>query len=207
MEKLNILQMIGYLASIIIAFSMTQNSIIKFRWINFVGATMFSTYGFILGAYPVGVLNGFIVLVDLYYLRKIYFKNDFFDTLEIRKDNKYLFKFLEFHQQEIEKYFPGFNYKPDMNTISFFVLRNTAVAGIFLAHEEGNNVLKVGLDYAVPEFRDFKSGKFVYQSMQKSLVEKGITKIIADGHTKKHIQYLNKCGFVMTDLNSFEKQL
>jgi len=204
---INFIQMIGYTASIIIAISMTQNSIVKFRWINLAGATMFSTYGFVFGAYPVGVLNGFIMVVDLYYLKKIYFKKDIFDTLEIRKDNKYLLKFLDFHQHEIEKSFPGFSYKPDINTISFFVLRNTAVAGIFLAHEEGGNILKVGLDYAVPEYRDFKSGKFVYQSMQKSLIEKGITKIITDGHTKKHINYLKKCGFVKADVNIYEKFL
>jgi hypothetical protein len=204
---MNFVQLIGYTASLIIAFSMTQNSIVRFRWINLAGATMFSTYGFVFGAYPVGILNGFIVLVDLYYLQKIHLKKDIFDTLEIRKDNKYLIKFLEYHQNEIEKYFPGFSYKPDMNTISFFVLRNTAVAGIFLAHEEGGNVLKVGLDYAVPEYRDFKSGKFVYQSMQKSLVEKGITSVIAEGNTKKHIIYLKKCGFVKADGNMYSKQI
>lgn len=199
--------MIGYTASLIIAFSMTQSSIIRFRWINFAGATIFSIYGFVFGAYPVGVLNGFIMMVDLYYLKKIYFKNDIFDTLEIRKDNKYLIKFLDFHQKEIEKSFPGFSYKPDLNTVSFFVLRNTAVAGIFLAHEEGNNVLKVGLDYAVPEFRDFKSGKFVYQSIHKNLVEKGITKIISEGNTKKQIEYLKKCGFTNANMNIYEKLL
>jgi hypothetical protein len=207
MEDLNILQIIGYTASVIIALSMTQSSIIKFRWINLVGATLFSSYGFILGAYPVGILNGFIVMVDLYYLKKIYFKKDIFDTLEIRKDNKYLLKFLDFNQTEIEKFFPGFNYKPEMNTISFFVLRNTAVAGIFLAHEEGGNILKVGLDYVIPEYRDFKNGKFVYQSIQKNLIEKGITNIIADGQTKKHIQYLKKCGFTRTNENFYEKRL
>jgi hypothetical protein len=118
-----------------------------------------------------------------------------------------LLKFLDFHQIEIEKSFPNFEYKPDMNTISFFVLRNTAVAGIFLAHEETENGLKVGLDYAVPEYRDFKNGKFVYQSMQKSLVEKGITKIIAEGHTKKHINYLTKCGFIKAGDNNYEKHI
>jgi hypothetical protein len=207
MYNLNILQILGYLASIIIAISMTQNSILKFRWINLAGASMFSTYGFILGAIPVGILNGLIVVVDLYYLKKIYFKKDIFDTLEIRKDNKYLLKFLDFHQSEIEKYIPGFNYKPDLNTISFFVLRNTAVAGIFLAHEEGDHILKVGLDYAVPEYRDFKSGKFVYNSMQKSLSERGITKIITEGRTKKHINYLKKCGFVKADADLYEKYI
>jgi len=195
MNSINLLQFIGYTASIIIAISMTQNSIVKFRWINLLGATMFSTYGFVFGAYPVGILNGFIMLVDLYYLKKIYFKKDIFDTLEIRKDNKYLLKFLEFHQHEIEKSFPGFEYKPDINTISFFVLRNMAVAGIFLAHMEGNHTLKVGLDYVVPEYRDFKNGKFVYQSIQKSLSEKGITHIIAQSNVKTHIRYLLKCGF------------
>jgi hypothetical protein len=207
MNSINFLQFVGYFASVIIAFSMTQNSIIRFRWINLAGATMFSTYGFVLGAYPVGILNGFIVLVDLYYLKKIYFKKDIFDTLEIRKDNKYLLKFLDFHKSEIEKSFPNFEYKPDLNTISFFVLRNTAVAGIFLAHEEGGNILKVGLDYVVPEYRDFKNGKFVYQSMQKSLKERGITKIIAGGNTKRHIKYLTKCGFVKTEYNFMEKTL
>jgi hypothetical protein len=205
MENITLVECIGYLASVIIALSMTQSSIVKFRWINLAGATLFSAYGFILGAYPVGILNGFIMLVDLYYLKKIYFKKDIFDTLEIRKDNRYLLKFLEFHQIEIEKYFPGFQYKPDSNTVSFFVLRNMAVAGIFLAHEEGRDTLRVGLDYAVPEYRDYKSGKFVYQSMEAKLREKGIVKIVAGGHTKKHINYLLKCGFQKTGANVYER--
>jgi len=207
MNDINLIQLIGYAASLIIAFSMTQNSILKFRWINLAGATLFSTYGFVLAAYPVGILNGFIVLVDLYYLKKVYFKKDIFDLLEIRKDNKYLLKFMDFHQQDIVKYIPGFSYKPEMNTISFFVLRNTAVAGIFLAHEEADNVIKVGLDYAVPEYRDFKSGKFIYQSMQKRFEEKGIKRVIAEGHTRKHIDYLKKCGFVESSENVYFKEI
>jgi hypothetical protein len=207
MNHINFIQVFGYSASIIIAISMTQNSIIKFRWINLAGASMFSTYGFVFGAFPVGILNGFIMLVDLYYLKKIYFKKDIFDTLEIRKDNKYLIKFLDFHRHEIEKSFPGFIYKPDMNTISFFVLRNTAVAGIFLAHEEEDNTLKVGLDYVVPEYRDFKNGKFVYQCIQKSLIQKGVTKIIAYSKVKKHNKYLIKCGFSKLNEHEFVKYI
>jgi hypothetical protein len=205
--ELTLVQIIGYIASIIIAISMTMSSIVKFRWINLVGATTFSAYGFIFGAYPVGVLNGFIVLADLYYLRKIYFKNDIFDTLEIRHDNKYLLKFLDFHEEEIQKYFPGFKYKPELNTISFFVLRNMAVAGIFLAHEEGKHQLKVGLDYAVPEYRDFKSGKFVYDSVLQPLKKRGITTFVAEGQTLKHAKYLKKCGFTRLTENTFTREL
>ncbi len=207
MESFTSIQIIGYIASIIIAISMTMSSIVKFRWINLLGAGTFAVYGFVFGAYPVGILNGFIVLVDLYYLKKIYFKKDIFDIVEIRKDNKYLLKFLDFHDKEIQKFFPGFTYQPEMNTISFFVLRNTAVAGIFFAHEEEGHKLKVGLDYSVPQYRDYKSGKFVYESVLRPLKNKGINTIIASGESPKHAKYLKKCGFVETYGSLFSKEL
>lgn len=99
--EINILQWIGYAASIIIALSMTMNSIVKFRWINLAGAITFSTYGFLIGALPVGFLNGFIVCVDIYYLTVIYTKKEIFEILEVRAENKYLIRFLEFHNKEI----------------------------------------------------------------------------------------------------------
>ena len=67
--ELTAIQVVGYVASLIIAISMTMNSIVKFRWINLIGAITFSTYGFVLGAYPVGILNAFIVSVDLYWIK------------------------------------------------------------------------------------------------------------------------------------------
>jgi len=203
----NILLWIGYAASGIIALSMTMNSIVKFRWINLVGASTFAIYGFMIGAFPVMALNGFIVLVDIYYLLKIYRKSHLFDTLEIRGDNKYLLKFLEFHNDEIQKFFPGFEYKPEMNTISFFVLRNMAVAGIFLAHREDGNILKVGLDYVVPEYRDYKNGKYVYHHLKGYFKNEGFDKIITQGGTPKHIKYLEKLEFEKTNDGLFVKQL
>ncbi len=202
-----ILLWIGYVASGIIAFSMTMNSIVKFRWINLVGASGFATYGFLIGAFPVMALNGFIVAVDIYYLLKIYTKNQLFDTLEIRHDNKYLLKFLSYHNVEIQKFFPGFKYKPEMNTVSFFVLRNMAVAGIFLAHSEDDNVLKVGLDYVVPEYRDYKNGKYVYHRLKDDFIKEGYKKIVAEGITKSHIKFLRKFGFKENSSGLFEKEL
>jgi hypothetical protein len=193
--EINILQWIGYVASIIIALSMTMNSIVKFRWINLAGAITFSTYGFLIGALPVGFLNGFIVCVDIYYLFKIYSKKETFETLEVRADNKYLLRFLDFHNKEIQKFFPGFTYKPEMNTISFFILRNTAVAGLFLAHREDNNVLKVGLDYVVPEYRDFKNGKFIYLRLRRKFIDDGFDKVVTSGNSAKYVKYLKKIGF------------
>lgn len=203
----NILLWLGYVASAVIALSMTMNSIVKFRWINLVGASAFATYGLLIGAFPVMVLNGFIVSVDIYYLLKIYTKSHLFDTLEIRGDNKYLLKFLTYHNDEIQKFFPGFVYKPEMNTVSFFVLRNMAVAGIFLAHRENDNVLKVGLDYVIPEYRDYKNGKYVYHHLKENFIKEGFKEVVSDGGTTKHIKYLIRFGFRENNEGLFVKQL
>jgi len=194
--EINILQWLGYGASIIIALSMTMNSIVKFRWINLCGAITFSTYGFLIGAYPVGILNGFIVFVDIYYLTIIYTKKEIFEILEVRPENRYLIRFLKYHDPEIQKFFPGFEYKPEMNTVSFFILRNMSVAGLFLGHKHEDGVLKVGLDYVIPEYRDFKNAKFVYHRLSNRFIEAGFKKVITKSESKHHTKYLKKFGFV-----------
>jgi len=190
-----ILQWVGYAASAIIAVSLALTSIVKFRWLNMIGALIFSIYGFLIGAIPVGILNGIITIVDLYYLIVIYGKKEIFETLEIRPENKYLIRFLEYHNDEIQKFFPGFEYKPDMNTVSFFILRNMSVAGLYLAHREDDNVLKVGLDYVIPEYRDFKNGKYVYLRLKKRFIRMGFTSVMAEGRSEKYVKYLKKLGF------------
>ncbi len=201
------LQWIGYAASAVIALSMTMNSIVKFRWINLFGASTFAVYGILIHAIPVALLNGFIVSVDIFYLVRIYSKKELFEILEIRSDNRYLIRFLEFHQKDIQKFFPGFTYKPEMNTISFFILRNTNIAGIFLAHPENNDMLVVGLDYVVPEYRDYKNGKFVYYKLKDEFLKSGFRKIISKGQSPKHASYLKKLGFVNTENDLYIKSL
>ncbi len=203
----DILPLIGYAASIIIALSMTMNSIVRFRWINIVGALLFSTYGFLIGAIPVFILNGIIVLVDIYYLKKIYSKEEIFDTLEINSESDYLIKFLNYHNNRIQKICPGFAYNPDMNTVSFFILRNASVAGLFLAHRDDKNILSVGLDYVLPEYKDFKNGKYVYFNLKDSFIEKGYTSVKAKANDLQYVKYLKKLGFNEDGDNYYVKNL
>ena len=190
-----VLMWIGYFASAVIALSMTMSSIVKFRWVNLVGALTFSIYGMLIGAFPVMLLNGIIVLVDLYYLYRIYTKKNLFDSIEVRGDNKYLLKFIDYYQKDIRKFFPDFKYNPKMNTVSFFVLRNMNVAGIFLAHREDNDTLKVGLDYVIPQYRDYKNGKYVYGTLREKFKKAGFKRIEAEDVSESHAKYLEKLGF------------
>ena len=207
MESAAILEYIGYIASGLIALSMTVSSIVKFRWINLVGAFTFSIYGFVLGSLPVGFLNMFIVLVDIYYLYIIYSKTEKFETLEIKADSQYLLRFLEFHKNDIQKYFPDFSYKPEINTISFFTLRNMSIAGLFLAHREDDDTLKVGLDYVIPAYRDYKNGQHIYLRVRERFVDSGFKKVLATGTSKEYVHYLKKLGFSENADGVYEKTL
>ncbi|MGL2967550.1 hypothetical protein [Flavobacterium sp. XGLA_31] len=202
-----LLPWIGYLASVIIVVSMMMPSIIKFRWINLVGALLFSIYGFLIDAIPVGVLNGIIVLVDIYYLWLIYSKKETFEILEVNADSEYLKRFLHYHDARIQSYCPGFQYTPDENTICFFILRNMAVAGFFLAHRSQPTTLCVDLDYVLPEYKDFKNGKFIYFQLKDRFVAAGFTRVIAEGNNQRYFNYLKKLGFNETAAGVYEKNL
>ena len=201
------LHIIGYVASIIIAISMTMSSFVKFRIINLAGATLFCIYGILIGALPVAMLNSFIIIVDIYYLVRIFSRKEAFDILWIRSDNRYLLRFLDYYKKDIHRFFPTFTYKPELNTHSFFILRNMAVAGLFLGRRIDENVLYVGLDYVIAEYRDYKNGKFIFHRLQDKIVADGFTKIITNGHTPKHKKYLKKLGFSQVAEELFEMHL
>ena len=198
---------IGYLASLVIALSMMMQSIVKFRWINLIGASSFALYGWLIGAIPVFLLNSFIVSIDLYFLFRIYSKSELFETLEVQADSPYLRRFLDFHQKEILSFFPDFSCNPKANTISFFVLRNMAVSGLFLAHRIDASTLQVCLDYVIPEYRDYKNGHFVYHRLGDRFRGEGFEKVITKAGSRKHERYLEKMGFRKTASGLYEKKL
>ncbi|MCE9685785.1 hypothetical protein LZP73_06080 [Shewanella sp. AS16] len=72
MESATIWEWVGYLASVVVAISLMMANIKKLRWWNLTGAALFVAYGLAIGALPVALVNFFIVLIDIYYLFKLY---------------------------------------------------------------------------------------------------------------------------------------
>ena len=70
MDTLMSFEMLGYAASVFVAVSLMMRSLVKLRVINLIGSVLFTTYGLIIGAYPVAVVNAFIVVVNIYYLQQ-----------------------------------------------------------------------------------------------------------------------------------------
>lgn len=67
----NFIEMLGYVATFFVAASFLFKSIINLRIVNTIGAVLFVIYGVIIAAYPVALLNGFLVCVNLYQLYRL----------------------------------------------------------------------------------------------------------------------------------------
>jgi hypothetical protein len=191
-----IYEWLGYFASVLVVLSLMMSSIIYLRWINLAGAALMSLYGFLIHALPVGFLNLFIVFIDLYYLRRIYFTNDYFSILKIRPNSYYLNEFLAFYKCEITKYIPGFKFDEKEIDVSFFILRNMIPAGIVLGKKTNNSTLEIILDFVIPEYRDFKIGHFLFYKNKDFFRELNVDKVVARTCVPLHIKYLQKMGFV-----------
>lgn len=194
MGDVNYLEWIGYLGSVIVAVSLTMKSMIKLRWYNFIGALLFTAYGFAIGAMPVALVNGFITIIDIYYLYKIYSTSDFFNLIEIDCDDKYFQEFVKFYKAPIENEFPSFMEEKCDGKMVFMILRNMSVAGVFVAKLEAGSLV-VELDYAIPQYQDFKTGNYLFVKNQQLLHDKGVKHIVTFPKSKALEIYYTKMGF------------
>ena len=64
-------EIIGTLASIIVLLSFSMNDEKTIRKVNIIGAVLFVIYGFLIGSFSIGFLNGILVLVHTYKLFKL----------------------------------------------------------------------------------------------------------------------------------------
>ncbi|MBP1677875.1 MAG: hypothetical protein H6Q20_2434 [Bacteroidetes bacterium] len=193
-------ELLGFAGSILLAISLIMNSINKLRLYSLIGALVFSVYGFAIGVPLVGLLNAFIVCVDIYYLIKIHSANAAFKAIEVQASDPYLNYFIQYHIKDIKAFFPGFDDSVltdedgKKNLLVFLLLKDAAVAGVLIG-VKNNHILYVHLDYVTIEYRDLGSGEFFYKTNVKSLKEKGIQQIISKTEDKAHIKYLKKMGF------------
>ena len=197
----NWVEIIGYLASLLIVASFLTSSLIKLRWINLIGVIVFITYGFIINSKPVLLTNLIIAIVNIYYLLKIYSSKEYFQLLEINTGDTYLKNYLEFYKEDIKKYFPYFNFNLDDDFISIYILRNMVTAGVFIGRRIDDETLLIELDFATHEYRDFKIGKFIYDINKDYLKNLGIKNIVSKSSNLKYEKYLEKMGFQETYIN------
>ncbi|HEX8313664.1 MAG TPA: hypothetical protein VF609_01645 [Flavisolibacter sp.] len=191
----------GYLASLLLALSLLVNNDLRFRWLNTGGCAAFIIYGVLINAFPIILTNAILFLINVYSLVKIYRKKESFDLVEFGQGNALVKKFLSYYKENIHSYFPSFQWKANERCICFMVLRDMAIANIFIA-SVNDDVAEVELNYTIPKYRDFKVGRFIFEKEKDFLLSKGINKVVyKQVANKNHLHFLKVTGFVKEEYN------
>lgn len=189
-------ELVGYLGSLLIIISLTRTSILHLRLVGLAGSASFLIYSLLIQAYPIAVVNVVIIGVHLYFLRQLLSKKiEFFTSLELHKDSRYLDHFLGFHSDDIESHQPGFDFEPRDDQVRAFILRDTVPAGVFIGRTCDDDTIEVELDYVVPEYRDFKVANFLYSDRSGIFADHGRRRIWTRPGSPAHVKYFEKLGF------------
>lgn len=195
MDRQLLYEVIGYAASALVAVSLMMSSILRLRLINLVGSATFAVYGLLIQAYPVAAMNGFIVLINLFYLYRMLRTREFFRLLSVEPDSQYLRQFLQFYERDIRRFLPDFRYTPAASDLTIFVLRDMVPAGLFIGRPEAGDRLCVTLDFVIPQYRDFKIGGYLFQGERDFFRARGIREIESEPGNREHAAYLRRMGF------------
>lgn len=199
---IQLIEWVGYIASVIVIVSFLMSSMFKLRIINLVGGVLFAIYGFYIGSYPVAVVNVLIALFNIYHLWKLRSLKEDFSIMEMTKGSVFLEKFLEKNEKYIYKSFPHFKFEEEQENIGFYILRDMTIEGVFMAIPLDEKTLQVTIDYVVPQFRDFKAGTYIHHQLNKYFISKGYKRLLCETEKPKHIRYLEKMGYKLTQENN-----
>lgn len=198
-----LLEIIGYTASVLVAVSLMMSSILRLRIINLLGSFTFTIYGVLIAAYPVAAVNLFIVFINIYYLRRMLRPQEYFRLLEVEAESDYLKYFLNFHFDEIRRFFPDYDPQENQPDVALFVLRDMVPAGLLLGDIRGAT-LQVRLDFVIPQYRDFKIGRYLFDEQAEYFSTRGVNEILSSPGSKEHSAYLRRMGFQPADTSRSE---
>lgn len=197
-----LIEMIGYISSILVLVSFLMSSVVKLRVINSIGAFTFAIYAMIIQSYPTAIMNFCLVAINIYYLVGLKKDVRHFEMVEEKRDSSFLKYILEYYKDDINIYFPNWNAVMDKVDKIYVICCDSAPAGILLGEMRDEETMEIVLDYSTPTYRDCSVGKYVYARLPQC----GIRKLTFPGKAQKHEAYLQKMGFVKVN-DTYEKEL
>jgi hypothetical protein len=188
-------ELIGYLASTLIVVSLLMSSILRLRLIGLVGAITFTAYGLLIGALPIALANGAIVIIHIYHLTRMLnqrAQQEYFEALEVPATSPILHRFVDFHLDDARRFQPDFEGVRD-DQLALLILRDAVPVGAVVADVDGADA-EVRLDYVTPEHRDLRPGSFLWVESD-AFTSRGIRRVVTTAPTREHARYLTHVGF------------
>ncbi len=190
------LEAFGYLGSLVVAGSLMMGNLARLRFFNLLGSGIFVVYSALIGAWPLLAVNAVIVVVDAYFLARLYLKRDYFSINEqLDRELPFVQKFLDFYAADVARFFPDFKLDALAAPRVILVSRNMNPVALFIYSWEGPHVLRIHLDYAVPAFRDLQSIRVLFNNKLEDFRRQGALQFVTVG-AAAHRKYLKRMGFI-----------
>lgn len=195
---MDFITLFGTIASVIIAISLTMKNIKLLRIVNLVGAVLFAVYGYMIGALPVIVVNAIIALIDIYFFIPLVTNKEKFDFILNNSETKYYSElFLKHYRKDILNFFPNFKEESLKELNSAYILRDMVPVLLMLYRDTDGEDIEILMDYATPQFRDYKSSSYFFDyavnHLNIDLSKKTFFKV--HSAVPAHDKYLRKMGF------------
>lgn len=186
------LEIVGYVGSALVVISLLMSSVVKLRIINTIGSVVSCVYALIVGAFPLVLMNGSIIVINTFNLYKLLKSNQKYELVEGTGDDTFLLCILEHYKDDIKTYFPEFTWQRDSFDAIYMVFCDAVPAGVMLGKMKDGGEMEVVLDYSTPKYRDCSVGAYLYSQ----LPEKGVHKLTFTSKSQGHEGYMKKMGFV-----------
>lgn len=197
-----ILEAIGWVGSLLIVWSLMQARVLRFRWMNLIGAFVATFYNAVIGIWPFAFMNFAIFVIDVYWLIRLYREahdEAVYKVLAVDADNAFLRQFLAEHDADVHRHAPGFDLDAEASAAAgarhtFLVVRGDEAVGVVVVHDLGDGLGRIELDWVKERFRNFTPGEFVYRESQV-LSGAGFQRLELVPHEATDPEYLRRVGF------------
>ena len=192
MDTALLIEIFGYIGSALVVVSMLMSSIVKLRVVNTIGSIVSGTYALIVGAFPLVLMNGCLIVINVYNLFKLLNTNQTYDLIDTTTNDAVVDYFIHRYSNDIQSFFPDFTITESKDKKAYVVCCDGKPAGV-LVGEEKEGIFDILIDYSTPEYRDCSVGTFLYAQ----LASKDIHEVVFSHKLHEtHKDYINKVGFV-----------
>ena len=188
--NINIVELVGYIGSLLVVVSMLMTSVIKLRFINLTGSFIFTIYALIIKSYPTALMNFSLVIINIYNLYRLLKVQKDYSVIPVSADEAFYQYFLNRFEKNIRRFFPNFD-KNAAYSRMYMICCKTDAAGILIGNDGEEGEINVAVDYATPAYRDCSAGKHLYRYLE----ERGLTKLTVADCSFWHRSYLRHMGF------------
>lgn len=156
--------------------------------------------GVIIHSYIIAVSALLAALVNIYRLRVHIAKNRSLEVIFIAdREDYYLNHFIDYYRKDIEKYFPGFDFKIEDEFLVALLFSKMETVGLIIAEIKDVDTLRICIDYMVPKHRNSQLAKTFYQCEMRCIDFLGYRNLYIEPQSKAHNNYLERIGFRLVD--------